>query len=411
MNTFFSNNREKLLNDMQVGDMAILFAGEAPHATADSHYRFKTNKNFYYFTGLKDEKFIVVMTKLEGKSETKLFIEKPDYDIEKWVGRKLSKESATEISGIKSVEYLEGFYRYITQLIYSDKVQKAYFDLEKMSWDQPDSYTHQFAKTFRDKFLHVRIKTLHPLVSKYRVLKDEYELDCMKKAIDLTDKGLNAILNTIKPGLNEYELESVFNHAIMSGGADGNAFDTIAASGSEAVILHYVNNDRPLKDNELVLLDLGAQYKEYAADISRTYPISGKFTDRQKVFYNLVLKAQLATIDAIEVGKTLTDLNNVCKKVLTEGLKEIGLIKEDSEINKYYYHGVGHFLGLDTHDLGFRDYKLEPGMVVTVEPGLYIAEEEIGIRIEDDCLVTEDGYINLSSQIIKTVEEIENALK
>lgn len=411
MKTFFSNNRNKLIEDLAVGDLVVLFAGEAPKSTADSHYRFKTNKNFYYFTGFTQEKFIVTIVKLKDKVETMLFIEEANYDIEKWVGRKLSKTAATEVSGIETVEYLDKFRPYITRLVYQDKVERAYFDLEKLSWDQPDSYTHQFAKDFRDKFLQVQIKTLHPLVTKYRLFKEEFELDCMKQAIELTDKGLKAILNTLEPGKFEYELESAFDYAIMSGGADGNAFDTIAASGSEAVILHYVDNNRPLKENELVLLDLGAQYKEYAGDISRTYPISGKFTDRQKLFYNLVLEAQLATIDAIEVGKTLAELNDVCKNVLTDGLKEIGLIKEDSEISKYYYHGVSHFLGLDTHDLGERDVKLEPGMVITVEPGLYIAEEEIGIRIEDDCLVTENGHINLSSMIIKTVEDIESALK
>ena len=189
------------------------------------------------------------------------------------------------------------------------------------------------------------------------------------------------------------------------------AFATIAASGKNATVLHYGDNNCKTNDNELMLLDLGAQYKLYNADISRTFPLNGKFTERQKEIYSIVLKANEEVMKAVRPGITTLDLQKKCKEILAEGCKRIGLIKEDAELDKYYFHGVSHPLGLDTHDVRIRGMKLKPGMVLTDEPGLYIPEEGIGIRIEDDILVTEDGYENLSAGIIKSIEEIEKFMK
>ena len=194
---------------------------------------------------------------------------------------------------------------------------------------------------------------------------------------------------------------------MKSSGVTDYAFHTIAACGKNATVLHYNENNSELEDGKLVLFDLGAQYKYYNADISRTFPVSGKFTQRQKQIYNVVLRAQEAVTAIARPGILFSVLNETATKVLAEGCKELGLIKEDSELFKYYFHGVSHYLGLDTHDVGSRDMELKPGMVFTNEPGLYIEEENIGIRIEDNILITESGSENLSKQIIKTVEEIE----
>lgn len=206
----------------------------------------------------------------------------------------------------------------------------------------------------------------------------------------------------------EYEIEAYFNFELNKRGIKEFAFDTIAASGKNATVLHYSSNNTKTQDNELMLLDLGAQYQLYNADISRTFPLNGKFTERQKQVYNIVLKANEEVMKAVKPGVTLMELQNLCKSILAEGCKSIGLIKEDSELSKYYFHGVSHPLGLDTHDVGSRGMKLEAGMIITDEPGLYIEEEGIGIRIEDDILVTENGYENLSQSIIKSVEDIES---
>lgn len=407
MKTFFMNNREKLGAKFNTGDVAVLFSGKAPKSTADAHYSFLPNKNFYYLSGCVEEHFVLAIQKTKEGLKSTLFIEKPDYDIEKWVGRKTTKEAVMEKSGVDHIEYLEQFNGWVNRLVYANGMDRLFLDLEKLSWDEPDGEAGLYAKAFASRYPFVTIKTLHPMLSDLRAIKEPFEIEQIQKAVDLTNEGLNALMRAIKPGAFEYQLEATFAHSIRMNGADGNSFPTIAASGADGVILHYVENAKALCEGDLVLIDLGAQYKQYAADISRTYPVSGKFTERQKTLYNIVLKAQEAVIEAIKPGTLIESLNDVCKKVLAESLIHIGLIEQPEDLQKYYYHGVSHHLGLDVHDLGPRQGVIVPGMVFTVEPGLYIAEENIGIRIEEDVLVTEDGNVVLSQAIPKTVEAIE----
>jgi Xaa-Pro aminopeptidase len=407
MKEFFIKNRENLLSKLSVGDMAILFSGTSPQSTADSHYDFRPDKNFYYLTGTTREEFILVLTKLETKTEAILFTEKPDYDIEKWVGRKLTVDQAKEASGIDDIKFLPEFETWLNRSIYSTKFNRVYLDLPRMKFDGEMTAGMLFAEKIKKNYADLEIKNLHKFMSELRMIKTDFEVDEIKKALGLTQMGLENVMNTLKPGDREYVAESEFRYTIRKNGADTNAFPTIAASGGNAVILHYVENDQIMQDGDLILMDLGAQYKQYASDITRTYPVNGKYSDRQKTLYNIVLKANEEVIKMMKPGVEFAELNKKCSAVLSEELIKIGLIKEAKELSKYYYHGVSHFMGLDVHDLGFRDAKLEPGMIFTVEPGLYVAEENIGIRIEDDILITEDGYVNLSKDIIKSVEDIE----
>lgn len=411
MNTLYKTHRSQLESFLDTGDLVVLFSGKAPKSTADAHYTFLPNKNFFYFTGCTQEHFIVTLLKSEKGFETTLFIEKPDYDVEKWVGRKLTKESARDLSGIEDIQYLDQFIPQVGRWVYNGKVERLLLDLEKMNWDEQDSPAANFAQEFSKRYPFVALKSAHLIFSELRVIKSDVEIDEIKKAIEMTHIGLEGILNTLKPDVYEYQLEATFAYHVRMNGGDRCSFETIAASGSDAVILHYVENNKKMRDGDLVLLDLGAQYKQYAADISRTYPVNGRFTERQALFYNLVLKAQEDVINSIKPGIPFESLNQICQKSLIKSLKSIGLIKEDSELSKYYYHGVSHYLGLDVHDIGSRNGLLRPGMVVTVEPGLYVAEEEIGIRIEDDVLVTEDGFEVLSKDIPKTIEAIESFMK
>ncbi len=320
-------------------------------------------------------------------------------------------ETATEISGIETIKFVEDFDGWLNGLIYKNKVTRIFLDLEKHESGEAHSHAHLFGQTLRENYLFLGIETAHPILADLRTIKSEFEIGEIQKAVDLTNAGLNAIMCALKPDMMEYQLEATFAHAIRMNGADGNSFHTIAASGADGVILHYEENDKEIKDGSLVLIDLGAQYHQYAADITRTYPASGKFSARQKEIYDIVLGAGQAVMDIMKPGLPIEELNKTCKKYLTDELTRIGLIKFEEELTKYYYHGVSHYLGLDVHDIGNYERTLEPGMVFTVEPGLYIAEEEIGIRIEDDVMITEDGYRNLSSHIIKTTEEIEAFMK
>jgi len=411
MQSFFEDNRTKLGHYLEDREGIILFSGMAPKTTSDGLYPFKTNKNFFYATGLKRENFIVVIIRRGDQVATKLFIESPNEHAEKWYGRKLKKDKAKELSGIKDVVYVEEFYTWINNEIYEGRLEKLYFDLEKISWNEPDGLVHQRANEIKSRYPFVKIDTIHPYISKLRTMKKAVELEEMDKAIGLTKIALEEVMDFLKAGVYEYQLASTFLHSVHMNGGDGLSFSTIAASGKDGVILHYEENNKKVHEDGLILFDCGAQYNEYCADITRTYPVAGKFTERQKQLYNIVLKANEVCIAEAKPGMTFESMNTLCKDVLAKGCIEIGLIKEPSELSKYYYHGVSHFLGLDAHDLGSRKAVFESGMVITVEPGLYIEEENIGIRIEDDVLITDHGGKNLSKDIIKTVEAIEAFMK
>ncbi len=407
---FFKRNREALVKKLQEGSIAILFSGSAPYYSGDGQYPYTPNKNFYYLTGLERENFILQFVKKNGQVKTTLFIERPNPDIEKWTGIKMKRDQAISVSGIEAVEYVEAFETQLNRVLIDGDVDRMYLDIERQAFNSPETYPMAFARTIGSKYAFVDIKTLHKQMAELRVIKSTEEVEALKRANLHTKQGYDAILREIAPGKKEYEMAALFEYKTKCAGSPGLGFPTIAASGANAVILHYVENDCTMQAGDLLLLDFGALEHNYSADVSRTIPVSGKFTDRQKQIYNIVLKAQQAVIDAIEPGIAYSRLNEICKEVLCAECRAIGLIEKDEDLSKYYYHGVGHYLGLDTHDVGSREQKLKAGMVVTVEPGLYIAEEAIGIRIEDDILVTLDGHENLTLDMPKDADEIERVM-
>lgn len=405
---FFVHNRKNLADKLEEGSLTILFAGEPPHRSADEDYHFVPNRNFYYLTGIERPKMIFAMKKTGGKTEEMLFIEESDPVMAKWVGEKMSEEEAKEASGIEKVFYLDRFKTQVHSSLQGEGIERVYLNLERAGWDALPTEAHLFAGELQKKYPHVSIGDVYGDICQLRLVKTPEEVENIRKAIDVTKEGIENIMRHAKPGMAEYELEAYFDYILQSNGIKEHAFPTIAAAGKNATILHYGENRDTAEDGDLVLFDLGAAYKLYSADLTRTFPVNGKFTDRQKQFYNIVLKALKETTEMIKPGIAFAELNKHTKQVLADECKKIGLIENDEDIQNYYYHGVSHSLGLDTHDVGrYRDLKLEPGMVLTVEPGLYVAEESIGIRLEDDVLVTEDGYENLSEHMIRTTEEIE----
>lgn len=407
--SIYMKRLEKLSKSLKKGETAVLFAGKSPESTADSSYKLRTNKSFFYFTGLSCEDYRLAISVTEKGKEFRLFIEKPNYDIEKWVGRKLTKEQASEISGIETVDYTENFNAWLHGQIYNGKIDRLMLDIARYRWDDRARLEEEFAHSVQAKYPHIQIGSISTTIAEMRVIKDKHEIDQMRKAIEITNIGVRRLYEVCEPGMMEYELEAEFLYQLKKRG-EKNSFDTIAASGENGVILHYVTNDNELKDGTLVLMDLGSEYKEYAADISRTFPVNGKFTKRQRQLYEIVLKAQEDVLEIMKPGTMFSELNKRCRESFLESLKKIGLANNDEELWKYYYHGVGHYLGLDVHDLGSRDMELQEGMVITLEPGLYIAEEGIGIRIEDDILITKKGNENLSISIPKLPDEIEKIM-
>lgn len=405
---FFTRNRQRLEKSLDNNSILLLFAGMAPYKSADELYQFIPNRNFYYLTGIDKKEIIFLMSKIDGKVSEKLFIERPDPIMAKWIGATITSEEAMEASGIDDIEYLDNFEGAISSILSRNRIEKIYLDLERQEIRTSITESQDFSNIINEKYPYIQINNIYYYIAELRMIKSDEEIQLIRKAIEITNEGIMNMANNIKPGMMEYEIEAYFDFTLKKNGITNKAFDTIAASGKNATVLHYSDNNSMAQDGDLILFDLGAQYKYYNGDISRTFPVNGKFSERQKQVYEIVLKAQKAVEEGAKPGIPYRELNEIAKRVLTEGCKELGLIKEDEEVSRYYFHGVSHYLGADTHDVGEYNVKLKPGMVITNEPGLYIEEEGIGIRIEDDLLITEDGCENLSKYIIKTVEEIES---
>ncbi len=406
---YHTKNRELLLSKIEDRSMVLLTSGSFIKKSADESYPFSVNPNFYYLTGIDEANVMLLMVKTKTISIQQLFIAKADHMMEKWVGKTISSEEAQAKSQIKDILYIEDLNKQINQLISDHKIQNIYIDDEE---NDLFSLGRNLIKKY-PKLQELKLFDVYPLIIKQRAIKSDEEIEALKEAIKVTDKGIMNMLGHMHSGIYENQLEAYFDHTLKDHNMK-TAFTTIAAGGVRATTLHYVSNDQKINDNELVLFDLGAMHNHYCADISRTFPVNGRFTQRQRLIYEIVLKAQQNVIDAIRPNVTLSDLQRITVKTYQKELKKIGLIKEGSEeeVRKYYYHGVSHSLGLNTHDVGVeRDEPLQAGMIITVEPGLYIEDEAIGIRIEDDVLVTDDKAVVLSDMIIKEIEDIENYFK
>ncbi len=404
-------NRTRLFDRLKDESITVIYAGNFKHKSADAYFDFEVNRNFFYLTGLDKEKMILVMVK-NNQNQSYLFIEENTELKAKWDGARMSKEEAAEISGIDiaNIRYLEEFDIFFQNLNGVSRMgtlppEYLYLDLlRRTGFEHLEA--HRFAKEAGEKYPELQIKNVESDLGFIRMFKSDEEVAEIEKAIDLTNEGILNIMRNIEPGLYEYQVESFYKQSLMFNNTS-ESFKTIAASGANATTLHYVDNNAQTEDGQLILFDLGALSNTYASDISRTIPVNGIFSERQKQVYEIVLKANKESIKALKPGLTWGEINKVARDILTEGLKELGLIKEDHEVIKYYYHGLGHFLGLDVHDVGVYAEKLQEGMVITIEPGLYISEWGIGVRIEDDVLVTKNGCKNLSEDIIKEVADIE----
>lgn len=408
------DKRRKNLNKLiEHQSIVILFSGTAPNKTNDQLYPFVVNRNFYYLTGLEEPKMALVVIKSDEGISEYLFKEYRSKKQALWIGDVMSEEEVTEISKIENIRNIEHLHQFLIQITSSGRgatygvLNNIYLDIEV---DHPHSKAYKLSKVIKKDFPFLNIIQLNDKLAYLRMFKDLVEIENIEKAIEITDLGLKNILKSLKPGLMEYEVEAEFNYVLNKHNVVP-SFNTIAAAGKNATILHYEANNQKLEDNSLMLFDLGVEYNNYASDISRTYPVNGKFTKCQKEIYEIVLKANKETIKMLKPGVTWKEFNDFAKDILADGLIKLGKISKKEELSKYYYHSIGHFLGLDVHDVGIYSEPLKEGMVVTVEPGLYLEDEGIGIRIEDDILITRNGSRNLSKNLIKEIDDIENFMK
>ena len=405
---FVTNNRNKVFKRMLDNSVLILFAGHAPYKRGDEKYEFSPDRNFYYVTGIDRENQIIMFLKTESARSATLYIERDNGYLAKWVGANMTEDEARLESGIEEISYLDKFYGDLSDTVFKNNIKHIYIDLENREWDAAESESLKFANEFRKKYPAVDMIDAYHFFADLRMIKEPYELDLMRKAVKITTDGLEAMMKNARPGMYEYELEAYFDFVLTKNGVTDKAFKTIVASGERGTILHYSKNNCMTKDGDLVLVDCGAQYGWYCGDITRTFPVNGKYTPLQKQIYDIVLEGQRRVIETIRPGVKFSRLNETLKEFYFEELKNLGLVSSPEEVSKYYFHGVSHYLGAETHDIGrYGDRTLVPGMVLTVEPGLYIEEYGIGIRTEDDALVTENGCELLSDGFMKTTEEIE----
>jgi len=407
---FFKKNRASFSKKLEDNSVTFILSSIDKVKNRDTFYKFRQDSNFFYLTGLELKRSVLAILKSGGKISEIVFRKFLDPTLEKWVGKNMPEKEITAISGIKDIrdiKELDDFYR---QIFNGPGMNKVFMYNEYIPELIVPTYTQVFASNLRQKFNFINIMPVNSIIDSLRVVKDKCEIEMIQRAIDITAAGIGGLLKELKPGMYENECDGILSGNYIKYGSIQPAFQTIAASGAMATVLHYEDNNRKTGKGDLILLDTGAEYKNYSADISRTFPVSGRYTSEQKKFYNIVLNASKAVMKKAKPGVKITDLQEITKETLFKGLYDMKMVKEKSDLSKYYYHGVSHFLGLDTHDVGNTQTALKKGNVITVEPGLYIAEKKIGIRLENDVLITAKGCENLSAQIPIETDEIEEIM-
>jgi Xaa-Pro aminopeptidase len=418
----FSKNRGRFIKEMKPGSIAIFVSNDEVPVNGDALYPFRQNSDLFWLSGIVQEDTMVILfpDNPDPKYREVLVLVRPNELKEKWDGKRLRIQEAQEISGIKSIVWLDSIdgllqpWIHLADTIYLDTNEND----RKASLIKTRDY--RYADELTTRYPLHKFERAAKIMKELRGIKTALEIEVLQKAIDITDDTFRRLLKFIKPGVMEYEIEAEIWHSFLSQRATGPAYGSIIASGDRARTLHYVSNDQECKDGELILMDFGAEYGGYNADLTRTVPVNGKFTRRQKIVYNACLHLHDFAKSLLKPGITITDYTEKVGEEATQLFLKIGLLKksdvknEDPEnraYRKYLYHGISHHLGIDVHDLGTRTEPIKAGMVFTVEPGIYIEQEQMGVRIENNVWITRSGNKDLMKNIPITVEEIESLMK
>lgn len=421
-NQIFVNNRKRFIKQMQPNSIAIIGSNDEVPTNGDALHKYKPNSNLYWLTGIEQEDSMIILfpDNVDAKYREVLVLVRPNELKEKWDGKRLRTAEAQAISGIQTIVWLDTLDAFLQPWIHL--ADNIYLDSNEN--DRKASLLRT-----RDYRLIDEMKSRYPLHNYLRAakifkdlrgVKTKEEVVVMQRACDITENTFRHLLKFIKPGVMEYEIEAEIMHQFLRQRATGEAYGSIIASGDNARILHYINNNQECKDGDLILMDFGASYGGYNADLTRTIPVNGKYTKRQKEVYNACLHLHNYAKSILKVGISVVDYTEKVGEEATKQFIKIGLltkadVKNEDENNrayrKYLYHGISHHLGIDVHDLGTRTSPLQAGMLLTVEPGIYIEEEKMGIRIENNLWLTKTGSIDLMKNIPITVEEIEKLMK
>lgn len=408
----FDARRERLFSLMKDNSVAVIFSGVSKIATEDELYPFQVNNSFFYLTGVSQEHSALLMIKGLGERKCYLFIDEYNELKEKWTGRRLTFDEAESLSGLQNVYSMDNFDNMLDLSLTKENnqyglIETVYLDLTPELKIEDSKSTNNFRDELEAKYAGLSTLDVKPLITSLRMVKSQYEVEQIKDAIAMTNLGINKMILELRPGMMEYELADTFEFFGRGQNRSRLAFPTIVAAGKNATCLHYPTQNCTVKQGDMILFDLGYKSNGYCADISRTFPVNGKFTGDGRKIYEAVLNCNKAVIEYAHAGLLIADLQAFAKEFLKNECVRLGLLNEEDDIQKVYYHNVSHHLGLDTHDASNREKPLEEGNVITVEPGLYFADKGIGVRIEDDVLIHEKNAESLSIVIPKEIEDIE----
>jgi Xaa-Pro aminopeptidase len=421
-NKLYTTNRDRFVKAMKPNSVAIFHAHAQLPENGDAQINYKPNSDVVWLSGVVQEKTMVILypDNADATAKETLVILRSNPILEKWEGHKLNKAEATAISGIKNVIYVDQVETFLQVIMHH--VEYVYLDTnenDRLDFTLPRldlMYVHQLIKNYP---LH-KYERAALIMKNLRALKTKMEVDVLQKAVDITHKAFNRTMRFIKPGVWEHQIEAEITHEFLWNGATRHAYGCILASGDRARTLHYVENNQQCKDGELILMDFGAEYGNYCADLTRTIPVNGKYTKRQKEVYDACLNVHLYCAKILKPGINYAKYMDMVNEEMEKQLLKIGLISktdiknqdpDNKAYRKYFYHGIGHHLGIDVHDIGTRNQKVTEGMLFTIEPGIYIEEEQMGVRIENNYWLTKTGNVDLFKKMPITTSEIEAYMK
>lgn len=409
---FHAGNRNRLYEMMKPNSLLVLFAGEEIRKTNDEYYPFFADRSFLYLTGLDGKESVLLAVKdADGSVEERVYILPPDDYAERWNGRRIKPAEAEERSGIRNVRYVGAFDSELHNLATSGNYGSVYLDLFRVSPADIDRPAHKFLRKLQREYPYLKVESANPLIRKLRTIKQPCEIEAIRQAEIITRDGILAMMKASKPGMYEYQYKAEFDRALGQYGPQGPGFPSIISAGKNNFCIHYYAYTGQAQDGDMVLNDVGAQYDNLMTDVSRGWPCNGRFSEKQKLLYNCALATSDYMFSIIRPGMRMSDVDATIRRYNAERMKDAGVIKSVDEIGTYMWHGGAHHVGYDVHDVVEKPEFVAPGMVFCVDVGIYHEEWGIGFRLEDNCLITEDGCENLSKITPRTIEDIEAVMR